>query len=100
MAKLDQMPDMKTIVAFRGKVDFYLWKGIPVARAWPRAGNQPNTPAQVENRQRFGAAAKVTGALPDSVRLLFDSYIDGNDGVTWTDFQRSLARGNDWFASG
>lgn len=31
---------------FRGVVDFYYWKGIPVARAWPRKPKQPGTVAQ------------------------------------------------------
>lgn len=31
---------------YRGVVDFYYWKGVPVARAWPRPPRQPGTPAQ------------------------------------------------------
>jgi len=35
MAKLLALPEQKIIQQFKGVVDFYEWKGIPVARKWP-----------------------------------------------------------------
>lgn len=96
MAKLDRMPDRPTIVAMRGKVDYYYWKGIPVARAWPKKGNQPNNAQQVRNRQAFATAAKVTGAVPAYIKAIYDYYIRPDDGVTWVDAIRSQARTGDW----
>lgn len=90
------MPDRSVIVAMRGKVDYYYWKGIPVARAWPKVGNQPNTTAQVQNRQAFAAAAKVTGAVPGHTQRIYERWITPTDGVTWVDFIRSVSRGGDW----
>lgn len=36
MARLHNMPSEHIIEALKGVVDFYFWKGIPCARAWPR----------------------------------------------------------------
>ena len=36
MVKLPELPDRNVVRALKGKVDFYRWKGIHVARAWPR----------------------------------------------------------------
>lgn len=36
MVKLQVIPDVRVVRAFKGSVDFYTWKGISVARGWPR----------------------------------------------------------------
>lgn len=41
------------IQKFRGIVDFYYWKGIAVARAWPRPPRHPGTPRQVQTWDNF-----------------------------------------------
>lgn len=35
MAKLTNMPHQGIVDGFKGKLDFYYWKGIPCVRAWP-----------------------------------------------------------------
>lgn len=35
MAKISAMPSKEIISGFKGTIDFYSWKGIPVARKWP-----------------------------------------------------------------
>ena len=50
------MVDQQTIIALRGLVDFYYWKSIPVARAWPRYPRQPHTPEQVQSRNAMREA--------------------------------------------
>lgn len=64
MAKLDKPFSIEQVKLFAGVVDFYYWKGIPVARAWPRKPKQPNTPAQVATRQHFAAAGAWMKTLP------------------------------------
>ena len=44
---LESPISLEVISTFRGVVDFYKWKGLNVARAWPRRPNQPNSPAQL-----------------------------------------------------
>lgn len=46
MAILLKPPDLSTVQRFRGVVDFYCWKGKPVARAWPVRGKIPFTEKQ------------------------------------------------------
>lgn len=38
--------NLDMVNTFRGVVDFYYWRGVPIARSWPRKPNQPGTPAQ------------------------------------------------------
>ncbi len=44
---LESPINLAMINTFRGVVDFYYWKGVPIARAWPRPPKQPGTPAQL-----------------------------------------------------
>ena len=46
MATVTQPLDRNVVATFRGVVDFYYWKGLACARAWPRPAKQPGTPAQ------------------------------------------------------
>jgi hypothetical protein len=46
MGTLSQPLAINVIRAFRGIVDFYYWKGIPVFRKWPTRFECPNTPKQ------------------------------------------------------
>ncbi len=44
MVKIQTLPDPKVIRAFRGHVDFYSWKGIAIARGWPKKPDQSRAP--------------------------------------------------------
>jgi hypothetical protein len=48
MVKLHTVPDSGTIRALKGSVDFYTWKGISVARSWPRKPKLPLAPAALQ----------------------------------------------------
>ena len=37
MAKLIALPHQAIIDGFKGTIDFYVWKGLSVARKWPRS---------------------------------------------------------------
>lgn len=63
---LDKPVALNVVQAFRGVVDFYTWKGINVARAWPKPPNQPNTPAQVATRVAFANSHTWRKANPVS----------------------------------
>ncbi len=51
--RLSTFPSLNVIRILRGVVDFYYWKGIPIARRWPRDPRQPNTPAQEKTKSNF-----------------------------------------------
>lgn len=98
MAVMLRLPDTATIMACRQKVDFYLWKGTPVARKWPRKPQHyTRSAAEVNTQQRMGAVASMTGAIDESVRSRFIGVMGEAQGVTWVDFFRSVAMGtSDW----
>lgn len=62
--KLQGPIDLQKVIAFRGVVDIYYSKGQPVARQWPRTPKQPNTPQQIETRNRMTAAVKWAQEQP------------------------------------
>lgn len=82
-------------MAFRHRVDFYYWKGVPVARSWPRKSTQPRTPGEIVTSQAFAAAAIITGAIGSPVRASFLEIQVGH-GVTWVDHFRATVRGKGW----
>lgn len=89
------MPDSGTIMASRGRVDYYLWKGIPVARSWPRKSTQPRTSREIASSNAFTVAAVATGAIaPVFAGLLKDMH--RGQGVTWVDHFRAMARSKPW----
>jgi len=64
---LKEMVDIDTIRSLKGVVDIYYWKGLAVARKWPRHPRQPNTPAQVATRNAFKAMHAWRKRLPSSI---------------------------------
>lgn len=99
--KLTTLPDTPTIVAFRGVVNFYLWKGIPCARAWPRKSTQPPTAGEITGQERFRAMVVYAGAIDEVQRSAWKRMMPEGVGVTWVDMNRAIASGNrDWIQSG
>ena len=56
--------NLNQVQMFRGVVDFYYWKTIPVARAWPRHPAQPNTVAQVDARDALKRMHTILKTAP------------------------------------
>jgi hypothetical protein len=99
MAKLQSLPDSATIMAFRQRVDFYLWKGMPVARRWPVANrHRVRTKGEIASSQQFAVAAYATGLMPAAVRNGFQKA-RGGAGWTWVDAFRAGARGKSWWVA-
>lgn len=42
--KLAGAPPRAVVLGFKGSIDFYTWKGIPVARRWPRSPGKTRAP--------------------------------------------------------
>lgn len=57
MPVLNALPAEAVIIALRGKVDFYYWRGIPCARKWPRGKDRRFTAANIASAAEFGQLA-------------------------------------------
>ncbi|GAI98357.1 unnamed protein product, partial [marine sediment metagenome] len=59
MAKLKVLPHQAIIDGLKGKVDFYLHRGIPCARKWPKSPGHLRAPAVMAQWQTFTDAAQA-----------------------------------------
>ena len=64
---------LNVIRMFRGRLDFYYWKGLGVCRKWPRRAQQPNSPAQLAARANFALMFSILKNLP---KEWHDSWLD------------------------
>jgi len=83
MAKVDHISG-EMIDAFKGSVDFYYWKNIPVARSWPGKIKQPYTTGQNFRRLLFKSVSEALHKLEDNV---INSYklMSQNISYSWRD---------------
>jgi len=63
MAKLTNMPESNIISGLKGTVDFYYWKGIPVARSWPRSPGRQRSPAVMDQWPAWSNASRLWSQL-------------------------------------
>lgn len=89
MGKLTQMVNQAIIDGFKGKIDFYYYKGIPVFRKWPKKPDQPRTPNVQAQWPAFTVASKSWNLLPPEVqdayrRMSAGSFMSGRDIFTKT----------------
>ena len=71
MARLPALPSMEIIRGFKGRIDFYLWKRLPCARAWPRYRQERTTPASKAAAATFGQILKNYSLMAPTVRAFF-----------------------------
>jgi len=89
MAKVDQITG-DTIERFRGKIDFYLWKGsIPVARRWPKKPKPPYTALQAEGMAAFSMICAQMRRLLPAVKVAWQVGSEGKR-EQWTDTFKGL----------
>ena len=73
MAIIKEMVGKKVIDGFRGKVDFYYYMGIPVARKWPRSQGKSQTPASIAQWPMFTYASRGFITISPFVREAYFS---------------------------
>jgi len=93
------MVDSATVIACRDRVDFYFWKGVPVARSWPSKSLQPRSPGEVASSLKFRGAVRLTGLMDPQMREYYRLGMQGR-GVTWVDRFRATALGKSWVELG
>lgn len=84
MAVLDAMPEAAIISAMTGCVDFYLWKGIPVARMWPTWPKREPHPDERVNQDAFRYINTHLKDIPDFILDQFKSMAASTP-YTWKD---------------
>ena len=89
MAKVDRITG-ENIERFRGKIDFYLWKGkIPVARRWPKKPKPPYTALQAEAMAAFSITCGLMRRLLPAALLAWQIGSEGKR-EQWTDSFKGL----------
>jgi len=79
MAKIGKMPGLAVINGFKGVVDFYTWKGIAVARAWPRSPGSNRAIAVQAQWPAFSWAAKNWTNLPSYIQDAYNRMAQGTN---------------------
>ncbi len=77
VAVLDKMPNVAIISGLKGTLDFYLWKGIPCCRTWPRHKPRWRSPAEIATTTVFAYASSTWKNLPAEVRQAYESQVAG-----------------------
>jgi len=93
MGKMASMCSQAVIDGLRGKVDFYVYKGVPCFRMWPRSPGKKRTPAVMAGWVPFTSATRLWNDLSPYVR---EQYIKmaGTSGLSGRDmFMRSYLKG-------
>lgn len=85
MATLDAPLDPVTVASLKGTLDYYLWRGIPVVRSWPRKPKMPRTAAVTASFTLFGQVAKAITQVPAEMQYMPDDW-QLNTNWTWRDF--------------
>lgn len=86
MAKLLKMPSREIISAFAGVLDFYVWKGIPCVRSWPRKPKMPRSPAVQTSANLFGYFATELSSSPPNIIARATELAEGT-AWTWRDLR-------------
>ena len=94
MAVLKQLPSQAIISALKGTVDFYLWKGLPCARAWPHWPKRVPYPTEKAAQDRFAYAAKAWALLPEYLKEMYRQMVAGTDFTARDMFTRLYLTGN------
>ena len=85
MAIIKEMVGKKVIDGFKGKLDFYYYMGIPVARKWPRSQGKSQTPASVAQQPRFTYATRLPSLASPFVMEAY-KRIAASCGLHWRDW--------------
>lgn len=89
MARLNAMPNKEIVDTFKGVIDFYLWKGIPCARSWPRYKPRQASPDEAAVQSDFSYINKLASQLPEDIIDQYKAMAVGTP-FTWKDL---LVRG-------
>lgn len=78
MARLAALPESAIISGYKGTVDFYLWKGLAVARAWPRTPGKKRAASVEAQWPVFADAAALWNTLAPEVQDAYNRMASGS----------------------
>lgn len=78
MAKLAAMPSLAIISGYKGTIDFYLWRGIPVARSWPRSPGHRRAAAVEAQWPVFTAASQLWNKVSPELQAAYNTMASGS----------------------
>jgi len=67
MPRLDSLPSLDIIHGLAGVIDYYLWKGIPIARKWPVNPKSHHSAATIAAAETFGDISHAFGLMGPTV---------------------------------
>lgn len=82
MVRLTGVPPRGIVLGLKGAVDFYSWKGIPIARRWPRSPGKRRAPAVEEQWADFKAVTQGFKTIDSTVIPALASMVSGTQLVT------------------
>lgn len=74
MAVLERLPEQSIIDGLRGALDFYVYRGIPCVRSWPRNKHAGFTPGALINQPRLARSARLKPFLSASLAVASERY--------------------------
>ena len=93
MAVLDALPEQSIIDGFKGTVDYYVCRGIPCARSWPRRPRLPRAPGVEAGYAAFTYAARAWTSLSPQVQDAYRTMAHGGRMSGRDLFARSYIKG-------
>jgi len=84
MVILKTLPHQAIIDGFKGKIDFYVHRGIPCARSWPKSPGRRRAPRVKAQWQAFAYASATWNKLSPEVQQAYkqtaqESNLTGRD---------------------
>lgn len=94
MAVLEKLPGLAIINGLKGVIDFYVWKGIPCARAWPRSPSMPRSPGVKATWPAFAWASSNWNSLSSVVQDAYNWMAQGTNMTGRDLFTKSFINGD------
>ena len=100
MAVLTQLPGLNIINGMRGKIDYYMWCGIPCARLWPRSPGHNRAPAVKARWPAFTWAASNWNELSLEVKQAYNQLAVSTKMTGRDIFMKSFIKGDTLYLEG
>ena len=68
MARLYSLPSLEIIQGYKGVIDYFITRGIPCARRWPRYSKSRMTASALQAAALFGQIVQAYALLPANVK--------------------------------
>lgn len=96
MAKLEVLPEEAIISGFKKTIDFYVYRGQPCARMWPRKPRLPRAATTQPMISAFRYAMYAYSLLTPAQLEPYKSMATGTDLTTRDYFMRAYLGGIDY----